>query len=98
VIVRVLNDAQYEVSDDVLAQLNELDRQATDALERGDEPAMQQALGEMVEAIRASGTRVADDDLAPSHVVVPPEDFTLDETSRLMSEQGLVPDPPTPDR
>ena len=95
-IVRVLNDAQYEVSDDLLAQLNELDRQATDALERSDESSMQQALQEMGEAIRASGTRVADDDLALSQVVVPPDDFTLEETRKLMSDQGLIPDPPTP--
>jgi len=95
-IVRVLNDAQYEVSDDLLAQLNELDRQATDALERSDESAMQQALREMGDAVRASGSRVADDDLAPSQVVVPPDDFTLEETRKLMSDQGLIPDPPTP--
>jgi hypothetical protein len=93
-IIRVLQDGQYDVSDDVVGELNRLDRRATDALDRSDDGALEEALGEMVRAIKASGTRLPDDTLTASQIVIPPGDFTLDETRKLMSEQGLIPDPP----
>ena len=93
-IVRVMNEGQYEVADDVVERLNALDRQATEALDGNDESQLQQALEEMLNAVRTSGTRLPDDALASSQVVVPPSDFTLDETRKLMSDQGLIPDPP----
>jgi hypothetical protein len=33
------------------------------------------------------------DDLSPSDFVIPPSDLTLEETKRLFSPEGLIPDP-----
>lgn len=94
-IIRVLQDGQYDVSDDVVSELNRLDQQATDALDRSDQGALEQALAEMASAIKASGRRLPDDELTASQIVVPPSDFTLAETRKLMSDEGLIPELPT---
>jgi hypothetical protein len=44
--------------------------------------------------VRAEGEPLAEDDLSTSDVVIPPSDLTLEETRRLFSPEGLIPDPP----
>ena len=51
-------------------------------------------LDEMWRLVQSSGERLADDDLSASDVVVPPSDLTLEETKRLFSDEGLIPDLP----
>ena len=50
----------------------------------------------MWELVRSRGERLPDDDLSASDVVIPPSDLTLEETKKLFSEDGLVPDLPAP--
>ncbi len=44
--------------------------------------------------VRARGTKLADDELETSDVVIPPSDLTLEETRELMGDEGLIPDIP----
>ena len=93
-IVRLLTEGQYEVSDELQGRLNQLDDRAVGALERDDEPELDRALDEMWELVRAEGTPLANDDLRPSDVIIPPADMTLEETRALFSDEGLIPDLP----
>ena len=93
-IVRVMGEGQYEVGDDVLERLNDLDRQAMEALDREDEQELDGFLQQMGELVRTSGSKLADDDLRGSDVVVPSSDFTLEETRKLVSNEGFISDPP----
>ena len=94
-IVRLMGEGQYRVDDDVREQLNQLDGQALAALEQDDEPALDGMLDEMWQVVRDRGERLADEDLSPSDLVIPPSDLTLEETRKLFSEEGLVPDLPS---
>jgi hypothetical protein len=93
-IVRVVGDGQYEVDDSVLTRLNELDRQALQALDREDEAELDGFLDQMAALVREEGTQLADDVLTASDVVIPPSDLTLEETRRLVSAEGFLPDAP----
>ena len=93
-IVRLMGEGQYRVHDEIVDRLNELDDRALAALERDDETELDRCLDEMGALVRAEGTPLADDDLTPSDAVVPPSDLTLEETRRLFSDEGLVPDLP----
>jgi hypothetical protein len=95
VIVRLMGEGQFRASDDLLAQLNGLDQQAQAAADAGDEPELDRILDEMWQLVQSSSERLADDDLHPSDVVIPPSDLTLEETKRLFSDEGLIPDLPT---
>ncbi len=95
-IVRLMGGGgQYRVDDSLLERLNELDEQAVAALERNDEKDLDARLDEMAELVRSSGERLPEDDLSASDIVIPPSDLTLEETRRLLSDDGLIPDLPT---
>ena len=93
-IVRLMGEGQYRVHDEIVDRLNELDDRALAALERDDETELDRCLDEMGAVVRDRGTPLPDDDLSPSDTVIPPSDLTLEETRRLFSEEGLVPDLP----
>ena len=93
-IVRLMGEAQYEVDDEVAKGLNDLDDQAAQALEAGDETKLAELLRRMAEAVRSNGARLRDDDLSPSEAVIPPDDLSLDEARRLFEDEGLIPDLP----
>jgi PspA-Associated protein len=95
VIVRLLTEGQYEVSEELTARLNELDERAIAALDRDDEPELDAMLDQMWKLVQAEGERLEDGDLRPSDVVVPPADLTLEETRLLFSGDGLIPDIPS---
>jgi hypothetical protein len=95
VIVRLMGDAQYRVDDTLRERLQELDDQASAALEREDEAAMDGHLDEMWKLVQAEGQLLPLDDLHPSDALIPPSDLSLEETRKLFSEDGLIPDLPS---
>jgi chromosome condensin MukBEF complex kleisin-like MukF subunit len=94
VIVRLMGEGQYQVDDEVAKGLNDLDGQAAEALESGDEAKLAELLRRMAEAVRSNGARLADDDLTASEAVIPPDDLSLEEARRLFEDEGLIPDLP----
>lgn len=95
-IVRLMGEGQYRADDELLAALDDLDDEAVAALNRNDEPELDRYLDEMWNLVKARGTRIPDDEIVTSDVVIPPSDLTLEETRELMSEsEGLIPDLPT---
>lgn len=94
-IARLMGEGQYRIDDSLRERLNELDDRAVSAIDAGDEPTLDGVLDEMWELVRGQGERLPDDDLSPSDVVIPPSDLTLEETRKLFSEEGLVPDLPS---
>lgn len=93
-IVRLMGEGQFRVGDAVIEQLNELDDRAQAAADANDEPELDRMLDEMWRLVQAEGERLPDDDLSASDVAVPPSDLTLEETTRLFSRDGLIPDIP----
>ena len=96
-IARLMGDGQYEIDEALCTRLNELDDKAVAALEANDEEQLDGFLDQMAELVRSEGTRLADDDLSASEIVIPPSDLTLEETRQLFSDDGLVPDLPAPE-
>jgi hypothetical protein len=86
---------QYEVAEGVVTELNGLDDKAMAALDRNDEQELDGVLAQMAELVEREGSRLADEDLSPSDLVIPPPDLTLEETRALFSDDGLIPDLPT---
>jgi len=89
-----MGEGQFRVDDSLATQLNELDEQAVAALERSNEVELDRTLDAMWRMVKAQGERLPDDEIVTSDVLIPPSDLTLEETRRLFSEHGLVPDLP----
>jgi hypothetical protein len=91
VIIRILSEGQFEVSDDDVEGLNELDERLEAAVESSDEEAMSAALSALLDRVRTSGSEVALDALVPSDLVLPHASATLAEVRDLISGDGLIP-------
>ena len=90
-IIRILSEGQFEVPDDAVEGLNELDEQLEAAVESSDEEAMAAALSALLDRVRASGSEVALDTLVPSDLVLPHASATLSAVRDLISGDGLIP-------
>jgi hypothetical protein len=94
VIVRLMGEGQYRIDDAVHRELDALDERAVAALEADDEGELDARLDDMWRIVRERGERLADDDLSPSDLIVPPSDLSLEETRALFADEGLIPDLP----
>jgi hypothetical protein len=90
-IVRILEEGQYDVPDDRLDELNALDQSVTDAIERGDSESFQEALAQLLAGVRQSGTAVPDDFLGASDLVLPGEGSTVEDVRAMLTDEGLIP-------
>ena len=94
-IARIMGgEGQFEISDELLARLNELDDQAMAKLDANDEGGLQALLAQMAQLVESDGTRMPDDYLGASDLVIPPADLSIDEARELFTEEGLIPDLP----
>jgi hypothetical protein len=94
-IVRLMGEGQYRVDDGMREQLNELDDRAETAIDANDESALDDMLDEIWQLVRNRGERLPEEELSASDVIIPPSDLTLEETRKLFSDEGLIPDLPT---
>jgi hypothetical protein len=90
-IVRILGEGQYDVSDDALDRLNELDAAVEAAVESGDVEAFTTALHALHEGVRTIGVPHDASALDESDLILPPADADLDEVRELLGGEGLIP-------
>lgn len=92
-IIRILGEGQYDVSDEALDRLNELDSAVEAAVESGDEAAFGTALAALLDGVRTVGVAHDIDSLDESDLILPPSDATIDEVRELLTEsdEGLIP-------
>ena len=95
-IVRIATEDQYEIAGDDYTELNDLDDAVVAAVEAGDEEQYAKRFAALIEYIRSNGTRIGDDDLRESDIIVPPPDTDLAEATRDFTGEGLIPDSALP--
>ncbi|HEX6516746.1 MAG TPA: hypothetical protein VF049_14340 [Nocardioidaceae bacterium] len=91
-IVRILGEGQWDVSEEHLTELNKLDDEVEAAVESGDEVTFSHTLDALLNGVRGWGTPLPADSLEDSDLILPPADATLEEVRELLSEEGLIPD------
>lgn len=90
-IIRILAEGQYDVSEEALDRLNELDGTLEAAVESGDTEAFGAALAALLEGVRTVGVPHDPESLDESDLILPPSDATIDEVRELIGGDGLVP-------
>ena len=90
-IVRILEEGQWELADDEMAELNRLDDAVEAAVAAGDEATFARSMTGLLDAVRSKGTPLAADALHDSDLILPPADATLEEVRDLLSDDGLIP-------
>jgi hypothetical protein len=92
VIVRIATEDQYRLPDADAERLNGLDNDAVAAVEAGDHERFHAIFAEMLELVRTDGTRLGDDELEESDVIIPPPDLSFEEAAHEFTGDGLIPD------
>ena len=90
-IVRIAAEGQYEVGDDDVAALNELDNAAVTACQAGDGSGFADVYAELVEFVRSKGKKLDDDELLGSDIILPPPDLSVEEARVAFQGDGLIP-------
>ena len=90
-IIRIMGEGQFDVPDDSADALNALDEQVEAAVESGRRQRLLRRVRPAARAGTRHGSRVADDTLLDSDLVLPPADSTVDEVARLLGDEGLIP-------
>lgn len=91
-IVRIATEGQYDLPDEDVDRLNELDNELVSIVESGDEERFQEVFQSLIELVRSDGKPVADDVLEESDVILPPPDLTFAEAGEQFTGDGLIPD------
>ena len=92
-IVRILNEGQWELSDEAVRSLNLVDDELEKAVAANDQERLTATLGSLLDQVRDSGRVLRDDDLRDSDLILPAADSTVEEVRALLSEssEGLIP-------
>ncbi|MFF5155999.1 hypothetical protein ACFY3N_07040 [Streptomyces sp. NPDC000348] len=90
-IMRILGEGQYEIADEHLDRLNELDSALQSAADAGDGATFTTALSALLDAVRSLGTPLPDEEITPSDLVLPDEGTSLAQVRQLLSDEGLIP-------
>jgi PspA-Associated protein len=90
-IVRILDEGQFQLPDSASAELNTLDATLERAVNSGDEPAFRAALMALLDRVRALGSPLAADALEPSDSILPRAGADLDEVRSMMTDEGYIP-------
>lgn len=92
-IVRILNEGQWRVSEETLRELNQFDDAIEKAVSAEDAAQLAATLQLLHDKVRDAGTPLTDDELEDSDLILPDSDSTLDEVRSLLneSEDGLIP-------
>jgi hypothetical protein len=90
-IVRILGEGQYDVSDEALGRLNKLDAAVEAGIESGDVDAFGAALSALLDGVRTVGVPHDAESLDESDLILPPADATIDDVRALLSDDGLIP-------
>jgi hypothetical protein len=92
VIVRIATEGQYELGDADVSELNQLDDDVLAACEGGNEASFEAAFTKLLEFVRSKGSRLGEDVLVGSDVILPPPDVSIDEAKAELTGEGLIPD------
>jgi hypothetical protein len=90
-IVRILGEGQYDLSDDAVSALNQLDAEVETAVEAGDERSFRDALARLLDGVRTAGVPHDAESLDSSDLILPMADATLAEVRDMLSDEGLIP-------
>ncbi len=91
-IVRIMSEGQYRLSQEVLERVNELDNTIVAAVDASDEDAFHESFEEMLDVIRSEGEHLGDEEIESSDIIVPPSDTSFAEAAAEFTGEGLIPD------
>lgn len=89
-IVRISGHGQFSLDDSMRSDLHALDVPLTSALHDGREQEFHVLLQQVIDFVEHHGSRVPDDHIRASDVIVPPGDISMSDAQRFFTDEGLL--------
>lgn len=90
-IVRISGGGgQFELDDQAAHQLEGMDQALTSALHAGQEEEFHRVLQSLITYVCEHGKEVSHDTVVPSDLIIPPEDMTMEEAGRMLTDEGFL--------
>ena len=90
-IVRILDEGQYELPESEVEGLQRLDVELEQAVDSGEEGRFRAALGALLARVRQVGTPLPESDLDTSDAILPGADASVAEVRALLLDDGVIP-------
>lgn len=90
-IVRILGEGQFRLSDAELEMLNALDDDVEAAANAGDEAWLKRALERLLDEVRTQGSPLDPDLLIDSDLILPDADATVEQVREWMGNDAAYP-------
>jgi hypothetical protein len=87
-----MGEGQLRLDAGSLDELNRLDDELGAAIDSGDDERFRAALVALLDAVRAAGTPVPDEELVDSDLVLPYAEAHVDEVRAMLTDDGLIPE------
>jgi hypothetical protein len=91
-IIRILGEGQFRLDDKLLGELNRIDNNIVDHVQKGDEKGFRKDLDRLISTIKERGEPVDPVDIVTSGIIVPPEDMSFEEARQVFCGSGLIED------
>ena len=95
-IVRILADNQYRLTDEQMTQVDTLDNDLEVALNNDDSAAFQAALQRLTAYVQQNGEVVPVEEIVASDVIIPSSDMSLDEARQHFTPYTVHAEQPAP--
>ena len=99
VVIRISGQGQFKVNSQILEKINRIDDSIVDLIKSnssGSEDSklkqkeLQSKLSEMKNLIISNGQHLDDKEIVESDVILPDSDLTIEEASKIFTDEGIV--------
>ena len=95
-IVRLMGEGQYEIDKKHLDAVNKIDNNIVKIVSGRDEKVVATAFKieykKLFDYVHKNGTKIPQEVLKPSDLIIPPADLTLEEARQIFKGEGLIPE------
>ena len=91
-IVRIMGEGQYRVSEALCSELNQIDNRIVTLVTEGKAVEFKEELAKLVSEIKSRGEAIDPEEIIESNIIVPPEDLSLEEAKDIFKGEGIFED------
>ncbi len=89
-IIRILGGGQFRLDDNQVNELNKIDNQIVDHVQKGKQAEYRQDLARLISTVKEFGKPINPVEIMPSDIIIPPEDLSFEEARNVFCNDGLI--------
>jgi len=91
-IIRIMGDGQYQASETLCDELNQIDNRIVTLVEEGKAEEFKSELARLISEIKGKAEPIDSKEIVNSDIIVPPEDLSFEEAKDVFKGSGIFED------